>query len=432
MKKVALIIILMLLSFPGCGVKHSVNPDDNSNNPPVDLIPPEAPSGLTAEVISSNSIQLAWADNSNDEHYFVIYRREGDADSFVVCQRLFYNTTSCIDIDLLDSTSYSYYVLAEKGNAKSTPSNVATAQTLVRGMSLVGEYPLLAFNSSMVFDGNYAYIATSDARVYGINIASPATPQLASTYTAPGEIKSILFHDNLYLALGNRGVQAVNYDDPAHPALLGECDTPGNASAFSWLGFPPDRYYLYVVDGDSLQIIDILYPSEMHIDGHFWMASAPTILDIATDPGYAYLACGDSGLQIIDIASNMWPTPMGRVDIPGGARKVHLSSSTTYTNYAYVLNTTSDLYIINIADRNNPILAGTFAIGEHTRCIQIQDNLAYIGYYDGLKIIDITVAPSLTYASFYFDREGIDAIEVLNGNIYFVDHAGLHILRYTR
>jgi hypothetical protein len=81
----------------------------SANVPPS---PPAAPSNLTATAIDANSVNLAWADNSNNELGFQIERALSVTGPWVLAGTVGANVTSFTDSGLSASTTYYYRVLA--------------------------------------------------------------------------------------------------------------------------------------------------------------------------------------------------------------------------------------------------------------------------------------------------------------------------------
>jgi hypothetical protein len=426
--EMALGLLLMATLF-GCNVKHTTGDD---NTPPIDNEPPEAPGLLRGEATSSSSVRLTWVDNSDNEEYFAIYRRESAADSFMLCQRVFFNTTVYDDLGLQDSTTYSYCVTAERGDTSSSRSNIVSVTTLARmtDLEVVASVPFPGNGASMDFYGNYAIVTTSEAKIYPINISNPANPLLGQIYDAPGEICSILISgDGAYLAMGQDGVWLVIIQDPDNPTVLGSCDTPGYATKAWPVASSLKGLYVYAVDGQSLQIINADIPFQLSIAGEFHSQSIPFLYDEAIDLNYAYFACGDSGLQIFNVADPLLPVARGRLNIAGGARKIYLYKRTMFSLFAYILNTTSDIYIVDVSDRGNPALVGSFEVGQSPGAVYVDGNFAYVAYRDGLKVIDISDPAVPVQVAFHLDLNQIGTIKVSGAYIYIVDSGGLKVLR---
>ena len=109
--------------------RFNVAIDGGAEPPPT--TPPDMPSNLTAEVVSSNQINLAWIDNAIDEDGFRIERCQGlGCANFAQIATVGANTTSYSDTGLSASTTYAYRVLAFNAAGDSEYSNYAEATTL--------------------------------------------------------------------------------------------------------------------------------------------------------------------------------------------------------------------------------------------------------------------------------------------------------------
>jgi hypothetical protein len=90
--------------------------------------PPAAPTDLAAETVDHRQINLSWSDNSDNEARFHIERRSGGAD-FEVVGTVEKNTVTYRDMQVMDSTLYSYRVRAFNYGGYSDYSNEASATT---------------------------------------------------------------------------------------------------------------------------------------------------------------------------------------------------------------------------------------------------------------------------------------------------------------
>ncbi len=94
------------------------------------LNPPAAPDSLTATTASSNKIDLAWTDNSNNEVGFKIERKTGAAGAYVQIATAGANVTNFANTGLSPNTQYFYRVRAHNTGGHSAYSNEANATTL--------------------------------------------------------------------------------------------------------------------------------------------------------------------------------------------------------------------------------------------------------------------------------------------------------------
>jgi hypothetical protein len=425
--------LLLAASLFGCNVKHTIS---DNNNPPVIVEPPDAPGLLRGEAISSSSIRLTWIDNSDNEEYFAVYRREGEEGSFALCYRVFFNTTVYEDLGLQDSTTYSYYVTAERGDTCSGPSNTVAVTTPARGaetdLEIVGSLPFQSNGACMANgEGGRFHIATRSGMVYFIDVYDPTNPHIVQSYQAPGEIYSIFADIWLYLAMGPRGIQDIYMDGIGDPQVMGGCDTPGSAIGICPAGLPPN--YLYIIDGASLQVIDSQMNPEIH--GEFRDGSMPAIYDAAielftNDIFYLYLACGDAGLHVLRVEDILSPTVVGHLDIPGGANIITIDNESQIRHTLYLLNSSANLYIVDASDRGHPALEATLEIGNSPRAIFFDNNLVYVAFQNGIKIVDVSDPSAPSLLAFYQDTNNVSALKAFGGHLYFIDNAGLKIARY--
>lgn len=115
-----------------------------------DPTPPAAPSGLTATTISNGTIDLTWADNSNNESAFIVERETGGAagsgaaqTTFTEVARTNANTRFLRDTGLSGGTIYRYRVRATNGNGDS--GNTSTVET--------STFAVLAITTASLPDG---------------------------------------------------------------------------------------------------------------------------------------------------------------------------------------------------------------------------------------------------------------------------------------
>ena len=92
------------------------------------VMPPAAPTGLTAAQASSTSVSLAWTDASTDEDRFVAeYREAGTTAAWTAFGTNAAAGAESITVTgLVSGRSYEFRVFAENGNGRSSPSGAAS------------------------------------------------------------------------------------------------------------------------------------------------------------------------------------------------------------------------------------------------------------------------------------------------------------------
>ena len=91
---------------------------------------PTEPSNISAQALSASSIQVDWADNSDNESNFVIARSTTAGGPYMEIATLAANTTSYVNAGLEDHTTYYYVVRATGTTGTSENSAEASATTL--------------------------------------------------------------------------------------------------------------------------------------------------------------------------------------------------------------------------------------------------------------------------------------------------------------
>jgi hypothetical protein len=124
-----LLSLLMVLVFAPALMLAGCGKDDKptNGNIPEEHLPPAAPSNLEGDILSDSSISLTWTDNSDDEVYFAVYRKQ--ILNFLQVGSPSADDTSFIDHGLLENTTYSYYVRAVNFYGSSATSDTVILMT---------------------------------------------------------------------------------------------------------------------------------------------------------------------------------------------------------------------------------------------------------------------------------------------------------------
>jgi len=93
------------------------------------LTRPAAPTGLTATAINERRVNLSWTDHSASETGFRVERKINAGDPWTAVGTVAANVTAFADTHVLESTTYTYHVLAFNSGGDSAPSNEASATT---------------------------------------------------------------------------------------------------------------------------------------------------------------------------------------------------------------------------------------------------------------------------------------------------------------
>lgn len=161
---------------------------------------PQSPSSLVATTVSNAQVNLAWADNSDNEYNFVV-ERSVDNTNWITIATLATGATSYNNTGLTANTKYYYRVSASNPAGSSVPSGVAEATTT--GLSVNDMYNSnIGFNYKVVKPGNtiaFTYSLPGKTNVLftisdikGLRIAT-----LVEGNQVPGEYTSYLDIDRM-------------------------------------------------------------------------------------------------------------------------------------------------------------------------------------------------------------------------------------------
>jgi hypothetical protein len=202
------------------------------------------------------------------------------------------------------------------------------------------------------------------------------------------------------------------------PTLKGNYDTSGSVSGVQVVG-----NYAYVADGNSgLQIIDISNPTTPTLKGNYNTSGAAE--DVQVVGNYAYVADYESGLQIIDISNPTTPTLKGNYNTSSYAYGVQVVG-----NYAYVADGNSGLQIIDISNPTTPTLKGNYDTSGFAYGVQVVGNYAYVADLQGLQIIDISNPTTPPRKGNYNTSGYAFGVQVVGNYAYVADYnSGLQII----
>lgn len=110
----------------------------------------------------------------------------------------------------------------------------------------------------------------------------------------------------------------------------------------------------YVGFGPALLILDIRDPAAPRLVGR--TAALPGMVHgVAIADGCAYLASGEAGLQIVNVATPAEPVLVGSYDTSRWAENVAVAG-----NFAFVADGDGGFYVINVANPADPVWTGGY------------------------------------------------------------------------
>lgn len=121
----------------------------------------------------------------------------------------------------------------------------------------------------------------------------------------------------------------------------------------------------------------------------------PTALGFVSIPGFAngvdvngnfaFVAAGASGLQVVDVSNRNLPVIVASLALPGNANDIKLLS-----NIAYVAAGSAGVHIIDVSNPLVPVRLGTLSTGANALDIAVRGTKIYVANGTNLLIADVT------------------------------------------
>lgn len=253
--------------------------------------------------------------------------------------------------------------------------------------------------------------------IYGGSIdLATTTPTICSSVS-----RVYVYGKTLYQGSGDNCpslLAAIDVSNPRAPRTNGYITSVGAGGPVAVAG-----KYAYTI-GSDFSVIDVSNPStpllvgKIPFLGIFTGASDSRAIGISGR--YVYIARGDSGFVIVDVADPANPSVAGSYDTPGSAKSVDVKGK-----YLYVADDTSGLEIFDVSDPTSPLLVGSYNTSGNSLAVKVQDRYAYVADSGGqLAVIDVSnpASPALMTTGGY---QGYSVYDVqLSGKYAFIATGG--------
>jgi hypothetical protein len=256
--------------------------------------------------------------------------------------------------------------------------------------------------------GAYAYVADWEDGLCVISIANPSAPVEVGRYDTPSIACDVAKAGDYAYVADNGALLAIGVADPAHPSLVGVCDSLGAVAV------AVEGRYAYVACAGGLRVVDLLDPANPVSRG-----VCPTRswgVDIALIEHYAYVSDYFYGLIIIDVTDPDSPTEANSMYL-GCGRTVRITKP-----LACALG--SELVFLDVTDALHPRSIGVYQPNGLYGGVVIANGHAYLtdaAYW--LLAIDIS-DPSNTHQVGQCQLSGAATDVVARGQYLYVGTTG--------
>ncbi len=254
-------------------------------------------------------------------------------------------------------------------------------------MQLIGQTDVFpGIVNAVVGVGDYVYVAAGTTGMYIVDVDDLTTPQIVGYYAVPNGVSGMVAAGNyLYVTAGDGSLRVINVISPTNPTQAGFVSIAA-AQDVAVAG-----NYAYVVGGSRLTVVNITDPALPVVAGTLTVLQS-TLRDVVVVGNLAYLAAGEKGLQMVNVANPAAPVLRGGYDTPGTATGVAVAGS-----YAYVTDGLQGMRIINVANPDAPTPVGLYDTSDMASAVVVNENIAFVAdRYRGLRALDVSTptAPS--------------------------------------
>jgi len=241
--------------------------------------------------------------------------------------------------------------------------------------------------TDVAVSGNYAYIADYSDGLKIIDISNPTSPLLkGSIPTQSDAVKVVVSGDYAYVGTPYSGLRVIDVSNPDTPFEAGSLESV-SADWSSDIKQKGDLIFMTIggIYYSNMYIIDLRNPRNPVLI-YTYVLGYEAIYGIALSGNYAYLACNDSGLKILNISNPANPFTVGEFDTPGSASDVEISGG-----LACIADEYWGLRIIDIRYPSYLVETGYVVTpGANYNYLAVKDGYAFVLDYDkGMRVIKI-------------------------------------------
>ncbi len=313
----------------------------------------KAPTNLMAVAESPTLIILAWSDNSDKELCYFVERREEGGAWKRLSNELPANTQSYQDQESEPARTYSYRVTAVGVSSSETSGEATVTTPTVKEIALKWVGSVSTDHLTGVY-GSFA-VSASDNYLYAVSAG------VVSIYSMDGENAVPKYHSHIFLA-GASGVSAV---------VIGGED------------------YACVTAGDRLRLIKPADPSFDRSVGLPGYGYKPVC-----DGNLVYVACGSSGLAVVNISDPYKPALIACPDL--GLTQAW--SVDAKDSVVVVANGSEGLAVLDASNPVNMVKVGTVRLTTNSGTkidtafdVALGKGMAWVAcVYSGLCQVDVT------------------------------------------
>lgn len=303
---------------------------------------------------------------------------------------------------------------------KPTTPESLTDSKYTGGYKIVKKFQTTGYSQDVIVKDNLLYMAQGEGGLLIVDVSDKTNPQTVSITTegVRGYSTKIERKDTIvYLAAGSFGLTVLDVEDPSEPFVTVSNLNMKPAKDLHVMG----DYLFTAVSEQGIRIANISIPGQPDIRGGIYSTGYAHGITHTSD-SLLIVASGEMGLTAYNLTNfqNGYGTypQIGWCDTPGYAEAITVNEN---ESIAYLACGTSGLQVINYADTNNMHIVGSFDGGGYAKEILLKDDLIYMTVeLGGLQIIDVSNAAD-PYLVGTIETEFALGVDVDDDYVYVAD-----------
>jgi hypothetical protein len=346
-----------------------------------------------------------------------------------------------ISIHVYASGHYAYLAVeAVEGGMTTAALEILDVSSPIAPLPL-GVHELHGSPQAIQVVGPFAYVATQRfwlatnelAGLEIVDLTDPAQPASVGTYDlsqSTGGARDVSVAGALAYLATDSGLEIVDISNPAIPFRDGIYLTPGGRSvrAVSWYAYVSGTLPGSVTNtfSDGLEIIDVRNTASPSLLGLLRLPGRAGALCIKD--GYAFLASGDGGLEVLDVRVPGQPMTLSNGDAAGPVLDVTIAGQLAYLTEASVADPAKarSLAIVDVSDPAEPQRAGRYQSTNALGKIRIAGQLGFLpasvnagsNQFGALEVLSLTNPLSPVLVGEYVSTQSVVSVTVSGDYAY--------------
>jgi hypothetical protein len=273
----------------------------------------------------------------------------------------------------------------------------------------------------------YAFLADGQNGLEIINVSNPKNPSLTYKYITNGFLWEVIvdtISSNKYAFLSDedKGLIVLNVSNPSAPVPDTVLSYPGGVNS----SYLKNGYLYAALRQGTVKIINISsLPDSVYEAGTYTPQN--TVEHIEISGTTAYLLEGTSGVEIVNIANPVTPVFLSTYNTPGNCFDLKIGN-----DIAYIADGTSGVCAVNVGNPSRPELLSTVNTESDVRGIDYSPNFMFTAEYNmGAEVFNLFNPPYPDAFGYYETQGYCYFINYFKGKILIANgQHGLLILRF--